>query len=243
MTCLLVDHGAALNAQTVGGYTALHLAAHKGKIEVVRFLLDADAAIDLEDKVGDTPAKVALLNKHVPTLELLLRHGASAHRAAVLPEDKAGVPCTEEEKKRAHSIVAALEEEPSAVHLLADHGGICEEKVRLDFQMSCFGHTQGLRALRQVGVDAWCSGGGGVNVLRKSHSIDGTKLLGVELVGHTLQIRLRPAKLAAPDAPLDLVIGTRVALHSLTSAAMNDEHGIVAGALGAPKEGACRSRR
>ena len=78
---------------------------------------------------------------------------------------------------------------------------------------------------------------GGVNVLRTEYRIDGIHLLGTELVGHTLQVRLRPAQLAAPDAPLDLVIGTRVVLHSLTSAAMNGEHGIVAGALGAQKEG------
>ena len=41
----------------------------------------------------------------------------------------------------------------SAVHLLADHGGICE-KGELNFEMSGNGHTQGLHALRQVGVDA-----------------------------------------------------------------------------------------
>ena len=133
-------------------------------------------------------------------------------------------------------ILNAFEAQPSVFHLLADHGGICE-KGELDFQMSGNGHTQGLRALRQVGCDAWCSGGGGINFLRKNHSIDGTKLLGAELVGHTLQVRLRPSQLTAPDAPLDLVIGTRVVLHSLTSAAMNGEHGIVAGALGAQKEG------
>jgi len=37
--------------------------------------------------------------------------------------------------------------------------------------------------------------------------------------------------------PLDLDIGTRVVLHSLTSTAMNDKHGIVASLLGAQKEG------
>ena len=85
--------------------------------------------------------------------------------------------------------------------------------------------------------------GEGIDNLRTKHRANGTQLLGAELLGHTLQVRLRPSQLAAPDAPLDLVIGTRVVLRSLTGAAMNDEHGIVAGALGAPKEGACRSRR
>ena len=85
--------------------------------------------------------------------------------------------------------------------------------------------------------------GGGINRLRTKFRIDGTKLLGAELVGHTHQVRLRPWQLAAPDAPLDLVIGTRVVLRSLTSAAMNGKHGVVAGALGAQKEGRHPRRR
>ena len=67
-------------------------------------LLDADAAVDLEDTKGKTPAKLALLTKHLPTLELLLRHGASAHRAAMLPESVPGVPWTEDEKNRIRAI-------------------------------------------------------------------------------------------------------------------------------------------
>ena len=236
MSRLLVDHGALLNVQTDGGETALHLAAAEGKIEVVRILLNADAAVDPENKGGYTPAKNALLNKRVATLELLLRYGASAHRAAVLPGEGLDFVWTKDEQKCADAINTALEDQPSMVHLLADHGGICE-KTSLDSTVSLLGHTQALRALRQVGCDMWCGGGSGINHLRKSHSISGTQLLGAELVGHTLQVRLRPSHLAAPDAPLDLVIGTRVVLHSLTSAAMNGEHGIVAGALGAQKEG------
>ena len=155
MMRLLVDHSAALNVQDDAGFTALHHAAHKGKIEVVRFLLDADAAIDLDDKKDRTPAKLALLDKHVPTLELLLRHGGSAHRAAVLPKFN-GVAWTEKETTHMNAIRAALEARPAVVHLLADHGGICE-KEDLDYQLSVKGYTQALRALRQVGGDAWCS--------------------------------------------------------------------------------------
>jgi len=65
--------------------------------------------------------------------------------------------------------------------------------------------------------------GEGIDNLRTKHRANGTQLLGAELLGHTLQVRLRPSQLAAPDAPLDLVIGTRVVLRSLTGAAMNDE--------------------
>ena len=237
MTRLLVEHGADLNMQTVDGYTALHAAAEKGHIECVHILLDAGAEIDLKNKKGRTPAKRALLFKHSPTLELLLRYGADAHLAAVLPADM--TIASEEEKKDVGEILGALNHQPSFVHLLADHGGICQ-KEELDFQMSHNGCTQVLRALRQVGCDAWCSGGGGINKLRKRHSIDGTKLLGDELVGHTVQIRLHPSQLAACGDPLGLDRGDRVTVYGLTSAAgllLNAKCGKLGGPLGAKKAG------
>ena len=185
MTRLIIEHGADLNEQAVNGATALHVAAEGGHIECVHILLDAGAEIDLKNKKGHTPAKRALLFKHSPTLELLLRYGADAHLAAVLPADM--VIASEEEKMDAGGILGALNQQPSVVHLLADHGGICQ-KEELGICVSLSGYTQVLRALRQVGCDAWCSGGRGVNALRKRHSIDSTKLLGDELVGHTVQM-------------------------------------------------------
>ena len=239
MTSLLVDHGAALNVQDDTGRTALHDAALKGTIEAARVLLDADAAIDLEDKEGHTPAKMSLLSKHFAILELLLRHGASAHRAAVLPDDVPGVAWTEDEAKFYVVIAAAFQEQPSFVHLLADHGGICQKRV-LGCMASHLGHTQVSRALRQVGCDVWCAGGEGLNELRKTHSIDGTKLLGDELVGHTLQVRLRPAQLTACNDPLGLDRGARVTVYGLTSAAgllLNAKCGKLGGPLGSMKPG------
>ena len=166
MTQLLVDSGADLNVKDVNGGTALHWASLLGDIESTRVLLDADVAGDVDDKEGNTPAKVALLNKNFAILELLLRYGASAHRAAVLPKFN-GVAWTEEEKNHIGKILGAFNEQPSFVHLLADHGGICE-KEELDYHMSGNGHTQVVRALRQVGCDAWCGGGRGLNMLRKT---------------------------------------------------------------------------
>ena len=202
-------------------------------------LLDADAAVDLEDTKGKTPAKLALLTKHLPTLELLLRHGASAHRAAVLPESVPGVPWTKDEKNRIRAIVFALKEQPSVVHLLADHGGICQKEA-LDYTSSILGHTHVLCKLRQVGCDVWCGGGWGFTELRKQRSIDGIKLLGAELIGHTLQLRLRPAQLAACNDPLGLDRGARVTVYGLTSAAgllLNAKCGKLGGPLGAVKPG------
>ena len=54
---------------------------------------------------------------------------------------------TEEIRKHAFMIIDALEAQASVVHLLADHGGICE-KEDLEFQLSGNGLTQVVRALR-----------------------------------------------------------------------------------------------
>ena len=188
------------------------------------------------NKKGCTPAKCALLQLHSPTLELLLRYGADAHLAAVLPDMTIA---SEEEKREASGILGALNQQPSFVHLLADHGGICQ-KEELDFHVSHNGYTQVLRALRQVGCDAWCNGGRGISMLRKQHSIDGAKLLGDELVGHKVQIRLHPSQLAAYVDPLGLIRGNRVTVYGLTSAAgllLNAKCGKLGGPLGAKKAG------
>jgi hypothetical protein len=247
-------HLAHISAAPVAGDTALHYAAgpRKGHIDSTRILLKAGAGIDLDNVSGETPAKDALLHKHCTTLELLLRHGADAHRAAVLPK-WAGDEWSGEESKVINRICVALEEQPSVVHLLADHGGICEQG-ELDFHVACDGSTKALCALRQVGVSAWCSGCGGILKLRADHSIDGKKMLGTELVGHTMQIRLRLWQLAMSDAPFDLTIGSRVVLHSLTRTARTASTALSPARSGRRRRGAtrfgfgagrkaCRSRR
>jgi hypothetical protein len=78
--------------------------------------------------------------------------------------------------------------------------------------------------------------------LRKHHDIDCTALLGPELVGHAIQIRVRPSHLAAPLDPLTLELGATVVLHGLARADMNGRRGVVAGALGAESEGRYRVR-
>ena len=232
---LLVDYKVDLDAQDGNMVAALHLVAYKGYVDVARILLASGAAVDIKTAKGYTPAKMALLWMQVPTLELLLRYGADAHAAAVLPDMHPYV-VTEAAKKHVREMLNALKEQPTIVYLLADHGGICE-KGGLNIQVANRGDTSVTRALRQVGSDAWCDGGHSLIELSTKHRTNGIQLLGSELVGHTLQLRLRPWQVAKPDAPLNLVIGDRVVLHSLKSAAMNDEYGIIAGALGAQKEG------
>ena len=57
--------------------TALHLAAHRGQLEMCDFLLSNGAQINAEDYLGRTPIQEAALGGHDRVAESLKRHGAS----------------------------------------------------------------------------------------------------------------------------------------------------------------------
>eukprot|EP00913_Durusdinium_trenchii_P034543 g32316.t1 len=59
------------------GWTALHLGASKGHVEIVQALLAAGAAKDIQTNTGsDTPLHLAVWNNHVAIVRELLAAGA-----------------------------------------------------------------------------------------------------------------------------------------------------------------------
>ena len=72
-----------INVQDAQGFTPLHLASSKGHIEIVEFLLDHGADIELEIFNGDTPllvaARYARHGKQYETIKTLLEHGAKVN--------------------------------------------------------------------------------------------------------------------------------------------------------------------
>ena len=56
---LLLDLGADINAANHDGYTAVHAAASTGGNEIVQFLVDNGARLDVMDKWGQTPLSIA----------------------------------------------------------------------------------------------------------------------------------------------------------------------------------------
>ena len=71
-----------INVQDAQGFTPLHLASGKGHIEIVEFLLNHGADIELEIFNGDTPllvaARYARYGKY-ETIKTLLEHGAKVN--------------------------------------------------------------------------------------------------------------------------------------------------------------------
>jgi truncated hemoglobin YjbI len=74
----IVRAGADVNAYNgVTRATALHMAARRGFLEIARALLDCGAAIEAQDRKGDTPLQRAINCRKHTVVQLLVEHGAS----------------------------------------------------------------------------------------------------------------------------------------------------------------------
>jgi ankyrin repeat protein len=83
---LLLDHGADVNGQEFhSGITALHVAAPRGNMEIVRLLIKKGARVNTADAAGDTPLHAMsgrdYQGDHVETIiAILVKAGADVNR-------------------------------------------------------------------------------------------------------------------------------------------------------------------
>jgi cytohesin len=71
-----LEKGANPNAKDNIGWTPLHWAAHKGRVEIVELLLERGANPNAKDNIGWTPLYRAAYCGHVEIVMILLEHGA-----------------------------------------------------------------------------------------------------------------------------------------------------------------------
>ena len=74
---LLLEGGAAVGAKELSGATALHWAAHEGRLENVRALVAAGASADMCTRDGESPLQYAVLNRHDAVAKHLLTVGGA----------------------------------------------------------------------------------------------------------------------------------------------------------------------
>jgi ankyrin repeat protein len=74
---LLLEHGADIHAQSLGGWIPLHWASFNGALEVVRLLLELGADIEVNDKNDKAALQYAAETGHGKVVKLLREHGAN----------------------------------------------------------------------------------------------------------------------------------------------------------------------
>ncbi len=88
---ILISHSTAhLDVRDKFGNTALHLAAQRGSLDVMRELLEAKAPVDVPNHEGITPLMMAANNNHVEAVKLLLKYGADASKQDFTGRDALG---------------------------------------------------------------------------------------------------------------------------------------------------------
>ncbi|VEL44029.1 unnamed protein product [Protopolystoma xenopodis] len=94
-----------VNCTLANGRAPLHFAADFGQKDIIQFLLDKGANIDLMDGFGVTPLLAAIYEGHLDCVELLLRHVGFRHLCFLFKKAKIGTApngatyeeCTESE--------------------------------------------------------------------------------------------------------------------------------------------------
>ena len=71
-----------------GGHGVIHHAVDKRNFELIPWLVEQRADIDLQDTAGFTPVSSAVVRKHIPTVELLM-----GLRASLDTQAKSGAGC------------------------------------------------------------------------------------------------------------------------------------------------------
>ncbi len=75
------DAGEDVTGVDAGARTVLHHGASGGHVEVCRWALARDIAVDVRDRIGATPLLLAVVNGHLPILKFLSSQGASVDAA------------------------------------------------------------------------------------------------------------------------------------------------------------------
>merc|ERR1712117_46895 len=89
---MLLDKGANVNArESKGQQTPLHLAAMNGLPAVAAVLLQSRADPGAINKIGQTPLIYAVIEQHVPVIDLLLAAGADVNFGNRLHSDWAAI--------------------------------------------------------------------------------------------------------------------------------------------------------
>jgi ankyrin repeat protein len=174
----ILVHNVNANTASIDGTTALHWAAERGDLEMVRVLLQRGANVNIENRYGVTPLRASCVQGNLAVLESLLKAGAdpnavrqesgdtplmlaarSGHTDVVRVLIRSGAKVDHIEPVRSQTALmwAAAEKHPQVVKLLLDAGAnprtVSSTKISpLMFAIRA-GDLESTRILLDAGVD------------------------------------------------------------------------------------------
>ena len=78
-----IERGANVNVRVIGGiltgYTALMFATYRGRIDIVKLLIEQGADIHATTKLGDSALFIAITQEHANVAKLLIEQGANVY--------------------------------------------------------------------------------------------------------------------------------------------------------------------
>lgn len=78
-----IERGANVNVRVIGGiltgYTALMFATYRGRVDIVKLLIEQGADIHATTKLGDSALFIAITQEHANVAKLLIEQGANVH--------------------------------------------------------------------------------------------------------------------------------------------------------------------
>ena len=79
MITMKIENGADVDSTNVLEMTPLHIASHKGKAGVVKYLLENGAEVDTKEKYGFTPLWLASGRGHLESVKYLIEFKAEVN--------------------------------------------------------------------------------------------------------------------------------------------------------------------
>mmetsp|Transcript_1052 Transcript_1052/g.1172 ORF Transcript_1052/g.1172 Transcript_1052/m.1172 type:complete len:368 (+) Transcript_1052:177-1280(+) len=73
------QHGVPINSKAHNGNTALHLTAQHGSLDIIQYLIDEKAEVNVQNDYDLTPLHFACIGGHLNIVRYLVLHGASIH--------------------------------------------------------------------------------------------------------------------------------------------------------------------
>lgn len=106
----LIRNGADINSADCGGITGLHVACHRGSLNITKYLIELGANVDVEETANEirlTPLIYAISKRHRQIVQALISAGAQINRKGADNETPLDIAVCQGDREIAQDLIAA----------------------------------------------------------------------------------------------------------------------------------------